>query len=85
VPVLSGVARKDEVLRRYCARRGWPLAEVMYVGNDLNDLAAMRLVGYPVCPRDAHPVIRRLSWRVLRAAGGAGAAREIAERLLRLA
>lgn len=85
VPVLSGVAHKDEVLRRYCARKGWALTDVMFVGNDLNDRAAMQLVGYPVCPRDAHPAIRRLAWRVLRAVGGAGVAREVAERLLRLA
>jgi 3-deoxy-D-manno-octulosonate 8-phosphate phosphatase (KDO 8-P phosphatase) len=35
------------------------------VGNDINDLEAMGLVGYPVAPSDAHPDIIRIATHIL--------------------
>ena len=57
-------------------------SRVMYVGNDTNDLEAMRLVGHRVAPADAHPVIRSIATTVVAARGGEGVVREIADALL---
>jgi len=84
VPCLHGVGDKASALREHCRKNHIPLERVAYVGNDLNDLAVMKIVGIRWCPSDAHPAIRRLADRVLRARGGAGVAREIAEELLHL-
>jgi 3-deoxy-D-manno-octulosonate 8-phosphate phosphatase KdsC-like HAD superfamily phosphatase len=51
----------------------------MYVGNDTNDEAAMRFVGYPVAPADAHPKILELTTNITHASGGYGVVREIAD------
>jgi 3-deoxy-D-manno-octulosonate 8-phosphate phosphatase (KDO 8-P phosphatase) len=83
-PVLQSCADKKKAVVDYCSTRGISPKEVLYVGNDINDYEAMRIVGMPVCPADAHPRIKAISRIVLQRKGGAGVAREIVERLLRL-
>jgi 3-deoxy-D-manno-octulosonate 8-phosphate phosphatase (KDO 8-P phosphatase) len=56
--------------------------ETAYVGDDLPDLAVMQRVGFSVAVANAHPWVReRAHWRT-RLAGGAGAAREVADLIL---
>ena len=62
--------------------RGVAPAEVAFVGNDVNDLGAMRSVRWPVAVADAHPEVLRAARLVLSAAGGRGAVRELCDRLL---
>ena len=56
--------------------------EVVYVGNDLNDLACMQLVGCAVAVADAHPVVRQVADITLHNPGGRGALREICELIM---
>ncbi|MGN7611482.1 KdsC family phosphatase [Magnetococcales bacterium HHB-1] len=84
VPVLQAIEDKAEALRNYCEEHNIPLEEVMFVGNDLNDLPALRIVGYPVLVGDAHPKAFRANTIHLKTNGGAGVAREIVDDLLRL-
>lgn len=84
VPCLQGIGDKKTVLQKYCHKEGIRLGDVLYVGNDLNDIAAMRIVGHRVCPADAHPEVRSICQTVLRSRGGAGVARELAEKVMRL-
>jgi 3-deoxy-D-manno-octulosonate 8-phosphate phosphatase (KDO 8-P phosphatase) len=84
VPFLQGAGDKKTVLQEYCRQEGIRLGEVLYVGNDLNDLAAMRIVGHRVCPADAHPEVRSICQTVLRSRGGEGVARELVETVLHL-
>ena len=73
--------KRAAVLER-CAELRCDPADVVYVGNDTNDLPAMRLVGWPVAPRDAHPAVRAVARHVTRSAGGRGVVREVADWLL---
>lgn len=75
--VLQGVADKGAAVRRLLDERGVPSEQAIYVGNDFNDLEAMRAVGMPVCPADAYPEVRRVAKRVLTARGGEGVVREL--------
>lgn len=81
--LLQGVQDKRHALVEYCAQKGYALDRVLYVGNDVNDLTAMQVVGYKVCPADAHPTIRNLATWVVSARGGEGVIREIADRIVR--
>ena len=83
-PCLHGVSDKKTALQAYCQEQDVPLAGVLFVGNDLNDLPAMRMVGHRACPADAHPAVRAVCRLVLRSKGGEGVARELAERVLGL-
>ena len=49
-----------------------------FLRNDLNDLAAMGMVGFPVAPFDAAEPVIRLAKFVTRARGGHGVIREMA-------
>lgn len=84
VEALQAVRDKATALREFCAARKIALAEVAFVGNDLNDLPVMRIVGHPVAVADAHPAVTQVARYVLRTSGGQGVAREIVEQLLQL-
>ena len=74
--------RKVDALRRYCTERGIDLDEVMFVGNDVNDLDCMRAVGFGVAVADAVPEVRAAAHAVVSRNGGDGALRELADALL---
>lgn len=76
-------ARKVPALRSLLERRGIDWQEVAFVGDDLPDLAVMRLVGLPVCVANGVPEARRAASVQLTRRGGAGAVREFCEILLR--
>ena len=75
-------ARKLPALRRTLAELGCSLEECAFVGDDLPDLAVLRVVGLPVAVGNAVPEVRRVATLQLNARGGFGAVREFAEALL---
>ncbi|MFI7041157.1 N-acetylneuraminate synthase family protein [Microbispora rosea] len=82
VPVVQGLGAKDVALREWLATEGLAPERVAYVGNDVNDLSCMAIVGWPVAVPDAHPRVRAAARVVLSAPGGAGAVRELSDRVL---
>jgi N-acylneuraminate cytidylyltransferase len=80
--VLQGSGDKRRDLMACCEVRGVALDQVLYVGNDVNDLDAMRQVGFPVAPADAHPAVLAMAKYITRARGGEGVLKEISEVLL---
>lgn len=84
VPIIQGLHDKRRALAEHCEKAGIDLGRVIYVGNDINDLAAMAIVGHPLAVADAHPAVKAAAASVLATAGGDGVAREIAEQFLAL-
>jgi N-acylneuraminate cytidylyltransferase len=82
LPCHQGVADKAQHLRDFLAERGISPERVAYVGNDLNDLECLELVGLPVVVADAHPDVLPAAQLVLSRPGGQGAVREFCDRLL---
>ncbi|WP_247956772.1 acylneuraminate cytidylyltransferase [Microbacterium galbinum] len=82
VPVLHGIDDKEQALRAWAADAGIRLDDVAYLGNDVNDLPAMRIVGWPVAVANAHPRVLAAARVVLTRTGGNGAVRELVERVL---
>jgi Sialic acid synthase len=82
VPVLQGLSAKQTALRDWMSIEGLDPARVAYVGNDVNDLGCMAMVGWPVAVPDAHPKVRAAARVVLTRPGGAGAVRELCDRVL---
>jgi len=82
--VLQGVADKALAMRDLCARFGLEPGSAGFMGDDWPDLPAMRLVGFAAAvPSAAAEVLRAAHWTA-RAPAGGGAARELAEHLLRV-
>ena len=84
VPLLQGVVNKHKALVNYCSENGMRLKRTLFVGNDLNDLEPMQAAGWRACPSDAHPRIRKICHFKLKAKGGQGVVRELAESVLGL-
>lgn len=82
VEVLQPVDDKAAVLARWSASQRLDLDRVAYVGNDVNDLGCMGMVGWPIAVADAHPLVLAAARVVLSAKGGCGAIRELADRIL---
>ena len=82
VPVLHGIEDKEAALRVWAHDNDLPLADIAYLGNDVNDLPALRIVGWPIAVADAHPLVLAEARVVLRRRGGDGAVRELVERVL---
>ncbi len=79
LPCIQGCDNKAEILKQEIDRLGIPLREVAYMGNDINDLECMRMVGIPVCVSDAYPDIIKIALYVTKAKGGRGAVREFCD------
>ena len=70
---------KRAALEGIAKEMGISLAEVAFVGNDINDLPCLTCVGLPIVVQDAHPdVISQAMYRTSRP-GGYGAVREICD------
>ncbi len=78
----QGVDDKAPVLADLLAERGIEPADVVYVGNDVNDLGCLALVGVPVVVADAHPDAIDAARYVTRAPGGRGAVREVCDHII---
>ncbi len=81
--VLSGLADKGAGLAELCARLRLRPEETLFVGDDLNDLAAFRVAGTRVAVADAVPELRAHADWVTECRGGAGAFREVVDAVLR--
>ncbi|MFC7292969.1 cytidylyltransferase domain-containing protein [Hirschia litorea] len=79
VECLHGIENKVEVIQRWAKEYSFDLANVIYVGNDLNDLPVFDIVGLSVSPQDANVLVKEKADFVLVAKGGRGAVREICE------
>ncbi len=78
----QGLADKRSELEEILLERGLDPGEVAYVGNDVNDLGCLELVGLPVVVADAHDDVRAAASVVTAAPGGFGAVREVCDRLV---
>ena len=83
IPCLHGIPDKAEALQAWLAQNKIDAAQVVYLGNDQNDLGCMALVGCAVAVADAHPDALALADIVLKRSGGDGAVREICELILK--
>jgi N-acylneuraminate cytidylyltransferase len=79
---LQAVEDKAAALKDWLSQGGLSAQDVIYVGNDVNDLSCMKIVGHPVAVADAHPQALSAAALVLQKNGGAGALRELADLLL---
>ena len=77
ISFLQGVDKKEKILIEYCKKNNIDINTVAFVGNDVNDLNAMKIVGLTICPSDSAEQIKKISTIILQSAGGEGVVREI--------
>ena len=83
IEVIQGSADKAKCLENFCKKKKIKLNKVLFIGNDINDLDAMKIVGFSAAPADAHPEVLHIASYVTRAKGGDGVLREISDSVLK--
>lgn len=82
LPYLQGLQDKWPALKAWLDERSIDPAQVIYVGNDDNDLTCMANVGCTIAPADAYPNVLEIADLVLDHRGGDGAIRELCDLIL---
>ncbi len=78
VDVLQGLADKAEAIEQYLKQKNLSWNDVWYIGNDVNDLGAIKRANLSICPADAVKKVRKSVTVVLKTKGGYGILSEIA-------
>ena len=81
--VYAGSLKKLPCLYHFLEKNNLKADEVMYMGDDLPDYPVMKMVGVPVCPRDAAQEIKAISHYISDKDGGKGCVRDVLEQVMR--
>ena len=80
--VHRGCKDKAGALRTFAGKHGIALAEIAFMGDDINDLAALELAGLAAAPATAHESVLAVAHFTSRLPGGRGAVREMIDLIL---
>ncbi|KAA6302434.1 MAG: 3-deoxy-D-manno-octulosonate 8-phosphate phosphatase KdsC [Candidatus Ordinivivax streblomastigis] len=77
--LFQGVSNKLETAGKLCDELKIDLSEVAYIGDDINDVELLKVVGFSACPNSAPEYIKGIVQHVTKKNGGEGAFREVIE------
>ncbi len=82
----GGIRQKGIVLNDIMLRHNLKSNEVLYIGDDINDISAFELVDYRIAPKNLNPVLpfKVQNLQITQNFGGNGAIREIADKITEL-
>jgi len=80
--VFQGAKDKVAVLLILSKKYKIPLGQMAYIGDDVNDLEALKSVGYAAAPADCVEQVRKVVHYICKKRGGEGAVRELIDRIL---
>ncbi len=76
------IQEKGQALKQLLARKKVDPAQLIYIGNDVNDLPCFEIAGWAVAVPDAYPEVLEAADYVLSRPGGRGALREVCDLVL---
>lgn len=78
----AGCKDKAAAIKRLCEQYGIVQENVCYIGDDINDIEAIKMVGFGCCPADAMPEVKAVADYVSVVKGGEGVIREVVDKIL---
>jgi YrbI family 3-deoxy-D-manno-octulosonate 8-phosphate phosphatase len=81
IEALQGLSDKVVAIQEYLEKNNLHWDDCWYIGNDLNDLSAIRKVQFSMCPKDAVEAVKNEVDLILKTNGGYGILSEIATSL----
>ena len=78
VEVLQGLSDKAVAIEQYLEQNNLSWKDVWYIGNDVNDLGAIRKAKFSICPSDAVKAVKKEVDLKLKTKGGYGVLSELA-------
>jgi len=82
--VYMQVQNKAALLTTYIDQKQLTKEQILFMGDDMPDLEAMKLTGLPCCPKDAVSDIKEIVQYISPLKGGEGCARDVIEKVLKL-
>jgi len=82
VKCLDSKYNKIEALEKEVQKRSLDYSEVLFIGNDINDIECMKKAGIGVAVADSFPQVLNIAGYITRKKGGEGAFREVCELIL---
>lgn len=80
--VFAGCKDKAAAFREFAKRRTLDLNEIAFMGDDVNDLPALRIAGVAAAPANARPEVLEMADFVSSREGGNGAVRDFIDAIL---
>lgn len=80
--VFLGIKNKVQIAKKLCQNLGITIDQVAYIGDDINDMKLLQIVGLSACPSSAPFYVQELVDVVLTKRGGEGVFREFVEHYL---
>lgn len=75
---------KEACLQQYIQKHNVKTNELLFMGDDIPDYRAMKIVGLPCAPADAVPEIKEIATYISPYSGGMGCVRDVIEKVLKL-
>lgn len=79
-----GAEDKLSILNQLMEKYGLNIDEILYMGDDLPDLACMNSVGLSACPQDAVSEIKAIASYIVPLDGGKGCVRQLIQEVLQM-
>jgi len=80
--VLSGIKNKKVELIKICEKYSVKPENIAYIGDDVNDIEIMKLVGFSASPNDGISEVKKIVQYICENNGGKGAFREFADLII---
>ena len=77
-----GVINKETVLEKICKNYDVQASEICYIGDDINDLGLLKLVGFSATPSDGIIEAQKICDYICKNNGGNAVFREVANVIL---
>ena len=81
--IFSGIKNKELLLPKICKSFSLEPSQIAYIGDDVNDIPLMDMVGLAICPHDCDEIAKNHANYICKLNGGNGAFREIANLIMK--
>ena len=78
----DGITKKENILENICIKFNVNSNAVAYIGDDVNDIALLKKVGFSICPNDAIEDVKKICNYICKSKGGEGTLRELADMII---
>ena len=81
--VYINVSDKEKYLSQICKKFAVKPNEILYIGDDINDIEIIKKIGFSSCPNNAVNNVKKIVDYICKINGGEGVLREITEVILK--
>jgi YrbI family 3-deoxy-D-manno-octulosonate 8-phosphate phosphatase len=80
--IYIGIQNKIKIIDEICSKYNLEYEEIAYIGDDINDLEVVELVGFGCTVSDGMECLKKVAKYITKAKGGEGAVREVVELII---